>query len=203
VVIRRNNERHSNGVIRIEFKKYSVPKKQSKRSKPQTYEKPPQVTPFNNYQLSYPLKSNRLLGVEDTSNTLANNSLILVGTSTASGNLGKNVIGSKHTSRPAGPAKVDVRVGHEVVEDVADGGQARLVVGTTGLGEDGLATVGAEPAGKLGEAGNVVRGGDTGRVGSRVVRVRVLVNVEDEVGLAAVKVGDLVQSSGRTIIDEV
>jgi hypothetical protein len=183
---------------------YSVSKKQSKRSRDHTHTKNHHKSPhFNNYQLSYLLKSNRLLGVEDTSNTLANNSLILVGSSATSGNFGKNVIGSEHTSRPTGPAKVDVRVGHEVVEDVADGGQARLVVGTTGLGEDGLATVGAEPASELGETGNVVRGGDTGRVGARVVGIGVLVNIEDKVGLASVKVGDLVQGSGRTVIDEV
>jgi hypothetical protein len=41
-----------------------------------------------------------------------------------------------------------------------------LVVGATGLGEDGLAAVGAEPAGELGEAGDVVRGGDAGGVGA-------------------------------------
>jgi hypothetical protein len=216
------------------------------RSKPHTtyenYSKPPlQQSPlYSSYSLSKERRTH-LLGVEDTSNTLANNSLILVGTSTASRNLGKNVIGSEHTSRPAGPAEVDVRVGHEVVEDVADGGEAGLVVGATGLGEDGLAAVGAEPAGELGEAGDVVRGGDAGGVGAWVVCwwgvwlagflgddvvqttveepaggswavwsvplrlrtwVRVLVDVEDKVGLASVEVGDLIQGSGRAVIDE-
>lgn len=40
-------------------------------------------------------------------------------------------------------------------------------------------------------------------MGARVVGIGVLVNIEDKVGLASVKVGDLVQGSGRTVIDEV
>ena len=111
-------------------------------------------------------KAVRLFAVENATNTLANNSLILVVSSTASRNLGKHIISSKHTSRPTGPAKVDVRVGHQVVEDIADCSQAGLIVGTTGLGEDGLAVVAAEPGGKFGETGDVGGGGDAGVVGS-------------------------------------
>ena len=144
-----------------------------------------------------------LFAVEYTSNALADNRLILVGSSTAGRDLGKNVVGSEHTSRPASPAKVNVRVGHQVVEDVADGSQAGLVVGAAGLGEDGLTAVGAEPRGELGEAGDVGGGGNASRVGAAVVRVRVLVDVENEVGLAAVEVGDLVEGSSRAIVDKV
>lgn len=107
-----------------------------------------------------------LFAVEDTSNTLANNSLILVGSSTASWDLRKNVVCGKHTSRPASPAKVNVRVGHQVVENIANGSQARRIVGATGLGEDGLTAVGAQPRGELGETGNVAAGGDTGGGGT-------------------------------------
>lgn len=104
--------------------------------------------------------------IKNTSNALANDSLILVGSSAASGNLRKNVVSGEHTSRPAGPAKVNVRVGHQVVEDIADGSQARRIVGATGLGEDGLTTVRAQPRGELGEASDVGGGGDAGGVGT-------------------------------------
>lgn len=144
-----------------------------------------------------------LFGVEDTSNALGDNSLILVGASAASRNLRKNIVGSEHTSRPASPAKVDIRVGHEVVEDVTDGSKARLVVGTTGLGEHGLAVVAAEPSSELGETGNVGGRGNAGARGTAAVRVGVLVDVEDEVGLAAVKVGDLVQGSSGAVVHKI
>lgn len=165
------------------------------KKKPTQSHKPPRL----NNPLAFCLILH-LFRVEDTSNALGNNSLVLVGSSTASRNLRKNIVGSEHTSRPTSPAKVDVRVGHEVVENIADGSKARLVVRATGLGEHGLATVAAEPVGELGETGNVGAGGNAGGGGTAAVGVGVLVDVEDEVGLAAVKVGDLVQGGGRSVV---
>lgn len=172
-----------------------MPSKHTKRAKR------PQTTTAKTSPIFLTL-STRLFGVEDTGNALGDNGLILVGASTASGDLGKNIVGSKHTGRPTSPAEVDVRVGHEVVKHIADGSEARLVVGATGLGQQGLAAVAAEPRSELGEACNVGGRGNAGVVCAAVVRVRVLVNVEDEVGLAAVEVGDLVEGGSGAVVDK-
>ena len=63
-----------------------------------------------------------------------------------------------------------------------------------------MTAVGAEPGGEGGESGDVIGGASA--VGARAVGVGVLVNIEDEVGLAAVQVGDLVESSSRAVVDK-
>jgi hypothetical protein len=65
---------------------------------------------------------------------------------------------------------------------------ARVAGSTAGLGQNRLALVRAQPVAERGESVDVVR--RAGGVGSAVVRVEVLVYVEDEVCGAAVEVGD-------------
>jgi len=76
-------------------------------------------------------------------------------------------------------------------------GDAILDITTTGLGEESHAAVAAEIVGEwLEGTGDVV--GDTVGVGTGVVRVEIFVDIEDQVGLAAVWVGDGAKSIGGT-----
>jgi len=138
--------------------------------------------------------------VELASNALRDDLLVGPAAAALGGSLGELVAGVELAGRPAGPAEVDVRVLVEGVELLAQHGQAAGVVGTAGLGEDGLALVGAEPVAEGGEGGDVV--GGAGGVGAGAVGVEVLVNVEDQVVGGAVEVGDLVEGGGGAVVDE-
>ena len=149
-----------------------------------------------------------VLLLELAGNALLNKRLVGVGGAAESWSLGQHVAGVKLeaiqsafvndfvwfrdcstyvTRSPASPAKEDVAVEVHFVELLAEGSQASAVGRpTTGLGEDGLALVGPQPVTEGLENGDVVlsaRG-----VGAAVVRVEVLVDIEDEVGERAVKI---------------
>jgi hypothetical protein len=138
--------------------------------------------------------------VELASNALGDNVLVGPLAAAEGRGLGKLVAGVEHTSRPAGPAKVDVGVLVHGIELLAEGLQAASIAGATGLGEDGLALVLLEPRAESLEDSDVV--GGAGGVGAGSVGVKVLVHVEDEVGGAAVKVGDLGELIAGAVGDE-
>lgn len=138
--------------------------------------------------------------VELASNALGDNLPVSPAAAALDRSLGELVASIELASRPASPAKVDVRVLVENIELLAQRGQAAGVVRAAGLGEDGLALVGAEPVAEGGEGGDVV--GGAGGVGAGAVGVEVLVDVEDQVGGAAVEVGDLVQGGGGAVVDQ-
>ena len=138
--------------------------------------------------------------VELASNALGDDLPVGPAAAALDGGLGELVAGVELAGRPAGPAEVDVGVLVEGVELLAQHGQAAGVVGAAGLGEDGLALVGAEPLAEGVEGVDVV--GGAGGVGAGAVGVEVLVDVEDEVVGAAVEVGDLVESGGGAVVDE-
>jgi hypothetical protein len=138
--------------------------------------------------------------VELASNALGDN--VLVGPLAAAEGRGLSelVAGVEHTSRPAGPAEVDVGVLVHGIELLAESLQAAGLAGAASLGEDGLALVLLEPCTESLKDVDVV-GGASG-VGARSVGVEVLVHVEDEVGGAAVKVGDLGELVTGAVGDE-
>jgi hypothetical protein len=138
--------------------------------------------------------------VELASNALGDNVLVGPLAAAEGGGLGKLVAGVEHTSRPASPAEVDVGVLVHGVELLAESLQAAGLAGATSLGEDGLALVLLEPRAESLEDVNVVSG--AGGVGAGSVGVKVLVHVEDEVGSAAVKVGDLGELIAGAVGDE-
>jgi hypothetical protein len=138
--------------------------------------------------------------VELASNALGDDLPVSPAAAALGRSLSKLVASIELASRPASPAKVDVRVLVKSIELLAEGGQAGSVVGATGLGEDGLALVGAEPGAEGVEGVDVV--GGAGSVGAGAVGVEVLVDVEDQVGGAAVEVGDLGQGGGGAVVDE-
>lgn len=138
--------------------------------------------------------------VELASNALGDN--VLVGPLAAAEGRGLSelVAGVEHTSGPASPAEVDVGVLVHGIELLAESLQAAGLAGAAGLGEDSLALVLLEPCTESLKDVDVV-GGASG-VGARSVGVEVLVHVEDEVGGAAVKVGDLGELITRAVGDE-
>jgi hypothetical protein len=138
--------------------------------------------------------------VELASNALGDNVLVGPLAAAEGRGLSKLVAGVEHTSRPAGPAKVDVGVLVHGIELLAEGLQAAGIAGATGLGEDGLALVLLEPRAESLEDCDVV--GGAGGVGAGSVGVKVLVHIEDEVGGAAVKVGDLRELIAGAVGDE-
>lgn len=138
--------------------------------------------------------------VELASNALGDDLPVGPAAAALDGSLGELVAGVELAGGPAGPAEVDVGVLVEGVELLAQHGQAAGVVGAAGLGEDGLALVGAEPLAEGVEGVDVV--GGAGGVGAGAVGVEVLVDVEDQVVGAAVEVGDLVKSGGGAVVDE-
>jgi hypothetical protein len=140
------------------------------------------------------------LCVELASNTLSNNLHISPAAAALGRNLRKLVASSEHASRPASPSKVDVRVLVHGIKLLAKRSQAAGLAGTAGLSEDSLALVGLEPGAEGVESIDVV--GGAGGVRAGAVGVEVLVNVEDEVGGAAVEVGDFVKSGARAVGDE-
>jgi hypothetical protein len=136
--------------------------------------------------------------VELASNALGDDLPVSPGAAALDGSLSELVAGVELASRPAGPAKVDVRVLVKGIELLAERSQAAGVVRATSLGEDGLALVGAEPGAEGVEGFDVV--GGAGGVGAGAVGVKVLVDVEDQVVGAAVEVGDL--GEGGAVVDE-
>jgi hypothetical protein len=138
--------------------------------------------------------------VELASNALGDDLPVSPAAAALGRSLSKLVASIELASRPASPAKVDVRVLVKSIELLAEGGQAGSVVGATGLGEDGLALVGAEPGAEGVEGVDVV--GGAGGVGAGAVGVEVLVDVEDQVGGAAVEVGDFAKGGGGAVVDE-
>jgi hypothetical protein len=140
----------------------------------------------------------RLL-VELASNALSDDLLVSPAAAALGRHLRKLVRSSEHASRPAGPAKVDVRVLVHGIELLTKHSEAAGIVRATSLGEDGLALVGTEPSTESVEGVDVV-GGASG-VSSGSVRVEVLVDIEDQVGGAAIEVLDLGESGARTVGD--
>jgi hypothetical protein len=138
--------------------------------------------------------------VELASNALGDDLPVSPGAAALDGSLSELVAGVELASRPAGPAKVDVRVLVKGIELLAERSQAAGVVRATSLGEDGLALVGAEPGAEGVEGFDVV--GGAGGVGAGAVGVEVLVDVEDQVVGAAVEVGDLGEGGGGAVVDE-
>jgi hypothetical protein len=138
--------------------------------------------------------------VELASNALGDNVLVGPLAAAEGGGLSKLVAGVEHTSRPASPAEVDVGVLVHGIELLAESLQAAGLAGATSLGEDGLALVLLEPRAESLEDVDVV--GGAGGVGAGTIRVKVLVHVEDEVGGAAVKVGDLGKLIAGAVGDE-
>jgi hypothetical protein len=138
--------------------------------------------------------------VELASNALGDNVLVGPLAAAEGGGLGELVARVEHTSRPASPAEVDVGVLVHGVELLAESLQAAGLAGATSLGENGLALVLLEPRAESLEDVDVV--GGAGGVGAGSVGVKVLVHVEDEVGGAAVKVGDLGELVAGAVGDE-
>ena len=138
--------------------------------------------------------------VELASNALGDNVLVGPLATAEGGGLSELVAAVEHTSRPASPAEVDVRVLVHGVELLAKSLQAAGIAGATSLGEHGLTLVLLEPRAKSLEHVDVV-GGASG-VGAGSIGVQVLVDVEDEVGGAAVKVGDLGELIAGAVGDE-
>lgn len=115
--------------------------------------------------------------------------------------LAQLVAGGEHARGPASPAQVGVGILVEDVELLADGLQAAGVAGSAaGLGQDGLALVGAQPLAEVGEVADVVR--RAGRVCAGVVGVEVAVHVEDQVRRAAVEVGHFHEGRAGAVGDE-
>lgn len=114
------------------------------------------------------------------------------------GHHGEDVARVERAGRPAGPAEVDVGVGVQVGELLLDVRHAAGVVTTAKLGVDCLPPIAAEPVGKRAEGRRDVVS-DAGGGGTAVVRVGVLVNVEDQVRLRAVGVGDVEEGSAGAV----
>ena len=141
----------------------------------------------------------RLL-VELSSNALGDDVHVGPFVAVLGGDLRKLVAAVEHTSRPAGPAKVGVRVLVQDVKLFAKSLQTALLAGAASLSEDSLALVLLQPRAESLECVDVV-GGASG-VGAGSVGVQVLVHVEDQVGGAAVKVRHLGESIAGTVGDE-
>lgn len=104
---------------------------------------------------------------------------------------------AERTSRPSDVSEHNIRVLGLVGDLLAEVLDARLGVSTASLSVEGLAVVGAEPAGeRCPSVLDVV--GDTLSVSSRVVAVEVLVDVEDQVGGGSVEIFDGGEGSGGT-----
>jgi len=160
-------------------------------------------TPNLTAHRSYPevKSSRRHLPLELASNALGDKRDISPRVAVLSRYLSKLVAGTKHASAPASPSKVDVRVLVEHVQLLANGFQAARVGGSAaGLSQDCLTLVRTEPVAESGKRIGVVSSASS--VGAAVVRVEVLVYVEDEVCRAAVEVGDFDQSATGTVRDK-
>lgn len=142
-------------------------------------------------------RSHLVLLLELASNALRDKRHILA----AVRGLTQGVARVEGTCSPAGPAKVDIRVGVQLSKLLAHILETAAVRWpAASLGQDSLALVRAEPVTKGLEDLDVV--GGAGGVGARVVGVEVLVDVEDEVGGAAVEVGDLHERGAGAVGDE-
>ena len=138
------------------------------------------------------------LPLELASNALSNERHISPAVAILGRHLGQLIAAAEHTSTPASPSEVNVRVIVKHVQLFADGFQAaRISSSATGLGQDCLALVLTQPVAKVSECIGVV--GGAGGVGAAIVGVEVLVHVEDEVGCAAVEVGDFNQGAAGTV----
>ena len=124
------------------------------------------------------------------------------GRGVAEGGEGVWILGGEGAGCPAEVAEVDVAVGVDVAEGLADVFQAAGVgVAAADFRKDGLAVLGAEPGGE-GREGVIDVVVDAVGVGARVVDVEVLVHVEDEVVCGAVEVGDFGEGGGGAGADE-
>lgn len=141
-----------------------------------------------------------LLASELSSNALGDDLLIGPAIAVLGRGHDKLVARIELASRPAGPTKVDVRVLVHRIELLAKSRQAAGIVAATGLRQNGLALVLAQPVAESVESLNVVR--CASGVGTGSIFVEVLVHVEDQVGGAVVKVFHLLESSARAIVDE-
>jgi len=138
--------------------------------------------------------------VELASNTLSNNLSILPSAAALSRNLRKLIAGSEHASRPASPSEINVRVLVHSIKLLAERSQTASLARATSLSKDGLTLVGLEPSAESVESVDVVSGASS--VGARAVGVEVLVDVEDEVGGAAVEVGDFGEGGAGAVGDK-
>jgi hypothetical protein len=115
--------------------------------------------------------------------------------------LGQLICRVKPPRTPPSPPQVHVRVAVQHIQLLAHRFQAaRIVRPATGLGENRLALVRAQPVTQRREGFGVV--GRARRVRARVVRVEVLVHVEDQVCRGAVQVGHFYQSAAGSVGDE-
>jgi hypothetical protein len=106
--------------------------------------------------------------MEFASNALLNKRHIRPSAPTLRRRLAQHIAGVKPTRSPTRPAQKDIRVRVQDIELGAHVRQARAVAGSAaGLGEHGLALVGAEVVAEGLEGGGVV--GGAGGVGAAVV----------------------------------
>lgn len=111
------------------------------------------------------------------------------------------IASTEHARAPARPTKVDVRVIVQHIQLLTHGLQtARIVRPTARLGQNRLALVLTQPVAERREGVDVV--GRAGRVRAGIVRVEVLVHVEDQVRRAAVEVRHFDQRAAGAVGDE-
>jgi hypothetical protein len=146
--------------------------------------------------------SNPPLPLELASNALSNKRHIgPAAIAIARRRLGQLIGRVKPARAPPSPPQVHVRVAVQHIQLLAHSFQAaRIIRSTTGLRENRLALVRAQPVAQRREGLGVV--GRARRVRARVVRVEVLVHVEDQVRRAAVEVGHFDQGAAGAVGDE-
>jgi hypothetical protein len=143
------------------------------------------------------LFSNHLF-LELASNALGNKRDISPAVTVLGRNLRQLVGARKHACAPASPSEEDIGVVVQYIKLLAHGRQTARVAGSAAsLSQDCLALVRAQPVTECGESVDVVS--SAGSVRTAVVRVEVLVYVEDKVCSAAVEVGYLNQCTARSV----
>ena len=142
------------------------------------------------------------LSLELASNALSNKRHISpAAIAVARRRLGQLIGRVKPARAPTSPPQVHIRVVVQHIQLLAHSFQAaRIVRSTTSLSQDGLTLVRAQPVAQRREGLGVV--GRARRVRARVVRVEVLVHVEDQVRRAAVEVGHFDQRAAGAVGDE-
>lgn len=156
--------------------------------------------PEHQYKSKSETKSTRL-PLELASNALGNKRHISPAIAVARRRLGQLVARIKPPRAPPSPPQIHVRVIVQHIQLLAHSFQAAGIVRPAArLGQNGLALVLAQPVAQRPEGLGVV--GRARRVRARVVRVEVLVHVEDQVCRAAVQVGHFDQGAARAVGDE-
>ena len=140
--------------------------------------------------------------IELPSDALLDQRLVGPCASTQRRRLSKHIARVEHPGRPTRPSEEHITIAIERLQLLTDHGQAGAIRRpTTRLSQNSLPRVGPEIIAQRLERSHVVMSASSVR--TAVVRVEVLMHVEDEVGGAAVEVGDFAESGSRAVLDVV